>query len=662
MIFHRILFVKREMFIITLGIIEILGTLLFFLQEPSESEAAVLFGLSPSRLLVAVIFVALLALGLALLVSGLLKPAYFEQHVSRLKSWLREHGRGTVMFCFLAVLFFLLLGFLLLIYSPEAQNYKTYSQFFVNRLQTYELIRTLVGRSLPLLILILTFLFQGGLWVFFETIYKHGAGPEGVWGKTLLVLAVFIVSLFHWIILVMQIRVFMNISGWYWDLIPKAFGGRDLVFLVMLGLTIWLVRTVLHQPESVRRNMWMVFVLGWALQVGFGVIEGQGFESLRLKYSESHHRSHAVAAAKSTRSLIETVRNYEEIYEGAGYQQTKPPGTILVYIALKDVSDYFFPRDTVQGRFDVLTTVESYLFPLVSFVVVFLIYKVAWMILPGDAGILPSLLYVLIPNVILIPLFLDEVLYPLLFTLGVLVILYAVEMGSFAWGVIGGAIIYGIIFFSFSMLPLIPFAFLYIGLQFLSDKEKLSLKKSLLLGGGIVLGLALMLGLFYVTLNYNIFVRYQHAMAGVRNFDFVARVGVSSADTVENTSFFMKPNQILSAFLLNNVEFASAIGFPLYLLFIIQAIRTIVAVVKKQTTSGGIILLTYFGTFVSLNIFAPIQGEAARLWLFWTPMFALFAGSLIPKIFSRYPRFVTYFAILQIMNIYLIYKFQDLAV
>ena len=72
-------------------------------------------------------------------------------------------------------------------------------------------------------------------------------------------------------------------------------------------------------------------------------------------------------------------------------------------------------------------------------------------------------------------------------------------------------------------------------------------------------------------------------------------------------------------------------------------------------------MLAFLFTFIALNLFAPIRGEAARLWLFFTPMVVLFAGREVKRLFDEEKGMVFGLVTLQLITIYLIYKFQDLA-
>jgi hypothetical protein len=553
---------------------------------------------------------------------------------------------------------------ILLFRSPLFHDYSTYAEIFRSTTALFETIRSVLFRAAPLLIWIFALTFQAGLFLviaFPEHSLNRDTFQAGVIFNALLVLSVITLSLVHWTILAMQMRVFADLPGWYWDILAKPFSLRDGFFLFMLVLSLALVRYVLDHPGQTKRALLVIFALGWALQVGFGLIEGQGFESLRLKYATSLHRSHALKASADDISLLETIRDYESLYGSTMFQSTKPPGTLVIYILARYISDWINPQPTPEGRFLVLTTFEAYAFPFISFVVLFVIYQFSKQLLPEEDRILPAVLYIFLPNVILLTLFLDQVLYPLLFISGAYVVIKMVEKKTFRLAILSGALIYLCVFFTFSMLPLIPFAFLYIGIDFLRNRPVRRVLDSLSLFLGILVGLGLMFVAFYYALDYNVLTRYQGAMKVVRNFDFLLRVDAPRGAELPNTGFLLPPRYILSAFALNNTEFASAVGFPIYLLFVVQGVSTFLAFVKRKATPQHGILASFFATFLAMNIFAPIQGEAARLWLFWTPMVVLLAGFTVATFFKPHKRMIYLLVFLQLITIYLTFKFQDFA-
>ncbi len=647
-----------------LSIIEGFFALALFFRFRSMSKNALILGYSASRLLLAGTVIVMLLLFVWALSMSFFKPQRLDKLYRRLMGWISQGERWLVIIIGFLYLTFLGIIGLIMFPSPIFQDYPTYSKIVEMTSVIFGPIVTIIDDAWSILLWWVMFTFQTGMILFlgFPNLARDRSTYKGeVIIKTLLLLSVITLSLFHWIILTMQMKVLTLIPGWYWDIKAKPFSFRDGMFVILLALTLVLVAYVLNHPQKIRRNLLILFSLGWFIQVGFGVIEGQGFESLRQKYATSKHKSHAMKASVDDISLLETVRDYENLYGSTMFQSTKPPGTLLIYIMTRYISNWITPQSTQEGRFLVLTTFEAYVFPFISFLVLFVLYEFSRTLLPEEDRVLPSILYILLPNVILLTLFLDQVLYPLLFISGAFIVVHTVQKQSFPMAILSGALIYIFTFFTFSMLPLIPFATLYIGIDFLVNRQDSKLPNSLSLFLGIMIGIGLMLAVFYYALDYNMYLRYQGAMRVVRNFDFLLRVDAPRGEGLPNTGFLLPPKYILGALYLNNTEFASAVGFPIYLLFIIQGVRTFVSFIRKRATTQDGILASFFATFLAMNIFAPIQGEAARLWIFWTPMVVLFAVVGMATIFKRGSRIVYLMVVLQLVTIYLTFKFQDFA-
>ena len=109
-------------------------------------------------------------------------------------------------------------------------------------------------------------------------------------------------------------------------------------------------------------NLILLVLLGFGLQAGFGFIEGQGFESLRLKFVESFHKGFAEYAVDNPDALI-AMMDYEHIYSEDINLGTKPPGALLIYILVQKTTQFFFPAGDFTGRFLNLTQAVPTSFP-----------------------------------------------------------------------------------------------------------------------------------------------------------------------------------------------------------------------------------------------------------------------------------------------------------
>ena len=264
---------------------------------------------------------------------------------------------------------------------------------------------------------------------------------------------------------------------------------------------------------------------------------------------------------------------------------------------------------------------------------------------------LPGLLFILIPSFLLTPLYLDQGLYPLLFTVGVLAALQILKTKAAGWGFAAGVIAYLAIFFSFSLLPLIPVMLLWIGLDYLVNLKQISLVKTIKVILIFCLGFFIMHLLFKLLLNYDFILRYQNALAQHRlHKDYLSGV-----------------QQIKDAAVLNNTEFATWLGFPVVFLFISAIGRTVKTCFQRNADRKDTLLVAFLITFIVLNLMGQTRSEVARLWLFMVPIVSFFASTearfLLSGLFNENKRITygfLYLIILQLGTTFLTFKYQDL--
>ena len=71
-------------------------------------------------------------------------------------------------------------------------------------------------------------------------------------------------------------------------------------------------------------------------------------------------------------------------------------------------------------------------------------------------------------------------------------------------------------------------------------------------------------------------------------------------------------------------------------------------------------LLALLGSFIVLNLAGSAQGEVPRLWLFWLPMFSLFAALELDLHVKHRPLVLLALGASQIITLMLTFHFQDL--
>jgi hypothetical protein len=171
-------------------------------------------------------------------------------------------------------------------------------------------------------------------------------------------------------------------------------------------------------------------------------------------------------------------------------------------------------------------------------------------------------------------------------------------------------------------------------------------------------GCLLLYALFRLMLNYDFLPRFQRAVAINHGFDFYLRVGRQPPLGPE--PFGTRLAQIAGALALNNLDFAAATGFPVYALFIWQAVHLARRVWLRCADAGDVILAALLSSFIVLNLAGTAQGEVPRLWLFWLPMVTMLAARQLEGAVRARPRLVLALALVQLVTLFLTFHFQDL--
>lgn len=514
-------------------------------------------------------------------------------------------------------------------------------------------------RSLSLVIWLLLITLQGLIILFinYSQEYDNLNWQAAPILKTLFILIILSITIFHWIILIFRLDILISIPGWFWQFHQKDYSLNDALFLVILFLPLLIVAFIIKNPSHGRRNLALIIFLGLFLQYSFGFVEGEGFESIRLKYAASGHNVYALHASDKP-GFIASIQNYEHGYGKHRYLATKPPGVLSVYIITQKISNLINPVKTFDERFLRLTSFITYVYPLLSFLVLIVLYQLNKSLMNKEDAVLPCLLYVFCPSVILMPLFIDQAIYPLVFMLGVLLIMYTLKKQSFALAVISGVVIYIAMFLTFSLLTMLPFAVIWTGVDYFINHKRRSVINALKILLGLVLGVLIIHFMFRLLLNYDMFIRYENMMIVHRYDDFIARYSTIDQSLVD-TTYRPGLGEILYGAFLNNISFSAWMGFPMYLLFFLSAARSVIPWIKDQATMLDGLLASFTITFVALNLFGDTAGEVARLWIFMIPLMSIYAGLKIVHLFKRKDHGAYLIISLQLITMILTYKFQD---
>jgi hypothetical protein len=612
----------------------------FFFGIPSEKENAWLWGFSIARVALGagILMSALVFLSIALLVFLENKKAL--KLLGELDDFLS--GGNHLLIVLLTLIDILLLNFIFLLAAFKPMG--NLSPFAVRAESAGIWTALILVQAIGFLLLV----------------YRDKARQPAFWDRaalkrSILVLVLISAAVVQWAILIFRIPVFSNMYGWYWKFIDKTdYFYFDWLVPILFIVFILAAKHYLKNPGVSFVNLLPLVVFGALLQFAFAYIEGGSFEILRESYAKSPHKIYAEFAATNA-GLVDTIRNYEDVLGQNSFAGTKPPGLVGLYILLEKISFALNPSSLAHERFYRLTRLIAWIFPFLSMLVIYPLSSLGKRFLGEKNAIIPALFYTCLPNVLLIQLFMDQTLYPLLFVLVIWLVVRAVDGNAISFSIASGLIIYMSIFVSFSLLPALFIAFFLIGMHGLFAwtgystgiaKSRLttrSLWRYMRLGLGILLGIGVLYLLFQGFLNYDFMERYTHALVihrSLKNYD----TGLGG---------------VLPSNVLNNSDYGVWTGTSILILALLAVIGSVTRFFKKSVTDFDWLSLSFLVTFVVINFAGQTGGETGRLWIFLSPVFVLMVSEQAPVIFKKRESGVYMVIILQFITVVLTLKFQD---
>lgn len=617
------------------------------LATRSLEQGAALWGYTPFRFILAALL-ACLGLGLSLAARrAWRKPDELHRTIERLDEYLL--GRGWLLPVFIA----LLLALIALIWglsalthplSPENERYLLDNHPLL--LHALDLGRAAMRRfglllGLCLIQLIETvLLFLVGYAKFFGTCWRDGRLL-----KSALLLLVSAAAAFQWGVLIFRLKTFLVVPGWKWYFHDQPVTAQHGLLALLFALLIAGSLLALNARRlSIRCRLGVILILGLLIQFGFGFVQGPGFEAIRLKYAASVFSAYAHTAATQP-PLLASLRQYEDSFGKGGYLGTKPPGVLLTYALTEKLSSLITPAGTPEERFLHLTRFITWVYPWLGYLTTVALFFLARALFNSDAddALHPALLYIVTPNVALIPLFLDQALYPLLFVLLLLAAWQVIRSRSVAWAVALGAGIYLALYLSFSLLPLLPLCLTWMGVDYLQNRSQHSLLETIKMMTGLLAGVLLAYLLLRLALNYDFLYRYQSAFSQHRRIK----------------EFEGSGEKLWNAIQLNNVEIGTWSGLPLMALCLARVLSSGWNFVRRRAGAVDSLLAAFFLTYLALNAFGQTNGEVQRLWLFMVPLFVLFAADQIRTFYRQKSSVLLFVITLQFITTALIFEFQD---
>lgn len=440
---------------------------------------------------------------------------------------------------------------------------------------------------------------------------NDSAKNETTLGFVTLLLGITMAAVFHWLILALRIPVLDSFPDWKYKLQPipvfhawialafVAFGAAILVSFIKLDYRIKIAALIL---------------LGTALQFSFAYSKGKGLDGIRDRMVTLGHGEFANVAAEQTDTLS-ALRDYETLAKKKlyGHIPSKPPGTLLFYMLTERVSHALWHGSTTAERGDDLRTFASLTWPFISYLVLIPLFYLARELTGNtETAVLACLTYIAIPSVTLITLHTDQVIYPFLTVLPLLLAVYAVRRKYFWLAVLCGIATYMTVYFSFG-LAVVAFLFPLPLFFQIGDNPPRPFIPALKWIGGFAAGWLLADRLAAIALNYDIFLRYRLAIEHHANWK-----------AWENTL-----GTVLRFGLTNIAEFSAWIGLPVALLSFVCVGVAIHQFINRKPGTISLYTAILTGIFVFLLVFGKTKGETARLWLFLVPFLCISAANFI---------------------------------
>ncbi len=462
--------------------------------------------------------------------------------------------------------------------------------------------------------------------------------------QLILLFLLFLASLCHCIVLFFHLPVFPG--GWVWGYRDWPDGPQWIaIILALLSMSAgWYV---LHRSGNKTVGIVLLIVLGGLLQHGFARLEGRGIEGLRDRITYSGHADFASVAVRQE-SIVKTIVDYEELLDDGhlcAYAHSKPPGQLMLYMATQRVSNWFMPRDAVEGKLAALQNFASYVWPFITYLVLFPLFYLTKELSDTETALAACILFVFIPSVNLVTLHTDQVFFPLMSVCSILLVVLALRRQSIVFAAGAGCLLYAAAFCSFGLLALLPLTALFvIGYLLIKSEPAKRFVPGLRIAGGSVAGFIVLDVIFRLVFGYNIVLRYKKALTFHQEW-------LHWNPSLWKTLHFAN---------INVLEFFFWTGCAVSLLALFCFFRSIRVEDFRRTEPIAGLVWVLVGMLILLALFGKTEGETARLWLFLVPFCCIAAAYEIRMRFTANWRVVTAFVVvLQFVTVYFLKTCQD---
>lgn len=624
---------KRFYITIVLWIIvfEGVGAILFLFSIPSMDKSAVYFGFSKARLLLAIaaLFAVLFFMAIAIGVS--VSPRLYDYVYARVIV-LIEPVTQYVNLLF-TLIFWACLGVLLTAYinSPLVPDQNVTKAIFL-RAQSIVIWASLICMQFGFVLRAVRAEATSG-----KVDYFSRESVRGV-----LVTAFIQFTLCQWAILILNIPVFTVIKDWYWH-----FYKRDLaniwLFPLLLIVALVVIHLALKSQTRVLIGLVMMMALGYLLQIGFGFVEGGGYQAIKERYMRGGRPAYAEVVSDSDFEFRDI---FLLEYEGRGdyFIRTKPPGYLLLYASTQEIFNPGHTGSKYSDNLNHLVDRMSIIFPFISMLVVPVIALLAKTIgMDPEDRVLSTIVYISLPSVLLFTLQLDQVILPLLFSIGLLLGILTLRSGNIVYALITGAFLFMATLISYSLIALLPMLLIYFSLNLLPwVKVSITFRKYAKIFLALMVGFLLFYGIFAFLFDFELSSNFLESIS----FHELSKGSTES------------PRDFFGSIILNISELVNWLSLPLLILFALQLHESFSQISARRLDQQGVLFIASQLVLLGLLVMGSSQGEVARLWMFLFPLFSIFIASQLRALFQQRRRASLYYLLSILGTSLLMLKYQ----
>jgi hypothetical protein len=420
----------------------------------------------------------------------------------------------------------------------------------------------------------------------------------------------------YWELLLLQTRKFHYLPHWLSPMSTRPIT-IDLFFILPFSLLILFVlkKTHLNKSWSAPKKLLLLVFFGLVSQYLFGFLSGEGLQSVQRFYYEQPISTSSLYGCQHS-NIVDLIRNYDQYRGQDFFTKTKPPGFLTLHVLFAKFVKVITGVRDIQACKILYSQFGSFVFPMISALTILPITYISKKIFKLKSPYLPGILYCLTPNYLLWVMVPDQVLFPLLFLINILLFQKTIQQKSFGVAFFSGLVFYLSIFITFSVLPVIGILILWLAFEYLDQRIHKNQQAFYPILIGFILGAGLFYFLFLFGLDYDAISRYKLAFSGHRGIK----------------DYSMNLRTIMTSSVINSLEFFTWTGIPLFFFFADYFFTSIKQLFSAAFKERYILTFSTAGIFIALNILGQTIGEVQRLWIFLVPLLAMITAADLEKL------------------------------